>query len=76
MAAEEVCKEFVLKTNLSYQFLDSKINPILALRLNTDYIKLISPIEAKQVAQAFCILAKTSKICKNEVQKRALVREM
>lgn len=76
MAAEEVCKEFVIKNNMSYFFLDSKINPALALRLNTDYVKLISPIEAKQVAQAFCILAKTSKICKNEAQKRALVNEM
>jgi hypothetical protein len=47
MASEEVCKEFIVKNNYSYYFLDSKINPILALRLNTDYIKLTSPIEAK-----------------------------
>lgn len=67
MASEEVCKEFIVKNNFSYFFLDSKINPILALRLNTDFIRIVSPIEAKQVAQAFCILAKTSKICKNEV---------
>ena len=67
MASEEVCKEFIVKNNYSYFFLDCKVNPISALRLNTDYIKLTSPIEAKQIAQAFCILAKTSKICKNDV---------
>jgi len=47
MASEEVCKEFIIKNNYTYFFLDSKINPILALRLNIDYIKLTSPIEAK-----------------------------
>jgi hypothetical protein len=76
MAAEEVCKEFVVKQNLNYFFLDSKINPVLAVRLNSDYIRLISPIEAKQVAQSFCILAKTSKICKNDTQNRALEHEL
>lgn len=47
LAAEEVCKEFVIKNDYKYFFMDAKSNPVLALRLNTSYIKLISPIEAK-----------------------------
>lgn len=66
----------MIKNDYKYFFLDCKINPVFALRLNSTYIKLISPIEAKQVAQAFLILAKTSKICKNEVIKRALTHEL
>lgn len=51
--------------------MDSRINPILACRLNTEYLKLVSPIEAKQVAESYFILAKVSKILRNETQKRA-----
>ena len=50
LAAEEVCREFVIKNDYKYFFMDCKINPVLALRLNSTYIRLISPIEAKQVA--------------------------
>lgn len=50
LAAEEVCREFVIKNDYKYFFMDCKINPVLALRLNSNYIRLISPIEAKQVA--------------------------
>jgi len=48
----------------------------MAVRLNTEYLSLVSPIEAKQVAESFIILAKVSKLLKNDVQKRAEQREL
>jgi len=51
--------------------LDTRINPILAFKLNHEYLQLLSPIEAKQIAEAFLILAKVSKIVKSDTQKRA-----
>ena len=48
----------------------------MAVRLNTSYLSLVSPIEAKQVAESLIILAKVSKILKNDAQKRAEVREL
>jgi hypothetical protein len=51
--------------------LDTRANPLLAVRLNIEYLNLVSPVEAKQVAESFIILAKVSKILKNDVQKRA-----
>jgi len=47
--------------------LDARVNPVLAFRLNIEYLQLISPIEAKQVAEAFIILSRVSKIVKNDV---------
>ena len=44
--------------------------------MNVDYVQLVSPIEAKQVAEAFVILARVSKIVKNETQKRAETHEL
>jgi hypothetical protein len=75
-AAESVCSQFVIKNEFKYSFLDARVNPALAVRLNTDYIKQVSPIEAKQVAESFIILAKVSRIVKNDVQKRALTHEL
>ena len=66
----------MIKNEFKYSFLDARVNPILAVRLNTDYIKQVSPIEAKQVAESFIILAKVSRIVKNDVQKRALNHEL
>ena len=66
----------MIKNEFRYSFLDARVNPILAVRLNTDYINLISPIEAKQVAESFIILAKVSKIVQNDVQKRAMNHEL
>lgn len=48
----------------------------MAVRLNTQYLNLVSAIEAKQVAESFIILAKVSKILKTDVQKRAEHREL
>jgi hypothetical protein len=74
--AEQVCSQFVIKNEFKYAFLDARVNPILAVRLNTDYINLVSPIEAKQIGESFIILAKVSKIVKNDVQKRAMTHEL
>ena len=46
--------------------LDTRVNPIMAFKLNFDYIQLLSPIEAKQIAEAFLILAKVSKIVRSD----------
>ena len=51
--------------------MDTRINPVLAFRLNFEYLQLISPTECKQLAEAFIILAKVSKIVKSDAQKRA-----
>ena len=75
-AAECLCSAFIEKNELKYNFLDSRINPILAFRLNNAYLSLISPIEAKQLAESFLILAKVSKIVKSDVQKRAEQAEL
>ena len=48
----------------------------MAVRLNSAYLNLVSAVEAKQVAEAFIILAKVSKILKTDVQKRAEVKEL
>ena len=74
--AESVCSQFVIKNEFKYSFLDARVNPVLAVRLNSDYINLVSPVEAKQVAESFIILAKVSRIVKNDVQKRALNHEL
>lgn len=66
----------MIKNEFKYSFLDSRVNPILAVRLNNAYFNLISPIEAKQLAESFIILARVSKIVKNDVQKRALNHEL
>ena len=75
-AAENVCAAFVTKNEFKYAFLDVRINPVMAVRLNTSYLNLVSAIEGKQIAESFIILAKVSKILKNETQKRAEVREL
>ena len=46
-AADQVCSAFVVKNEFRYAYLDVRVNPVLAVRLNTDYISLVSPIEAK-----------------------------
>ena len=46
-AAETVCSAFVIKNEFKYSFLDARVNPVLAVKLNTTYFNLISPIEAK-----------------------------
>lgn len=56
---------------MKYSFLDTRVNPILAFRLNTQYLSLISPIEAKQLAESFLILARVSKFVRSDTQKRA-----
>jgi hypothetical protein len=56
--------------------LDAKVNPALAYRLNSQYLNLLSPIEAKQIAEAFLILARVSKVVKSETQKRADSHEL
>jgi len=56
--------------------LDARVNPILAFRLNSSYLSLISPIEAKQLAESFLILARVSKVVKTETQKRADTHEL
>lgn len=74
--AEYLCSHFIIKNDFKYSFLDARINPVLAFRLNRELVSLISPIEAKQVAETFIILAKVSKIVKNDVQKRAEKHEL
>jgi hypothetical protein len=46
-AAEAVCTAFVIRNEHYYANLDARVNPALALRLNVNYINLVSPIEAK-----------------------------
>ncbi len=75
-AAENVCTAFVTKNEFKYNFLDSRVNPIMAVRLNMQYLNLVSAVEAKQVAESFIILALVSKILKTDVQKRAEVKEL
>ena len=75
-AAEAVCTAFVVKNEHRFSMLDARVNPVLAFRLNMEYLQLVSPIEAKQVAEAFIILARVSKIVKNDVQKLAEIREL
>jgi hypothetical protein len=75
-AAEAVCTAFVTRNEHYYAPLDARVNPALALRLNVNYVNLVSPIEAKQVAEAFVILARVSKIVKNETQKRSETHEL
>jgi len=70
-SAENVCQAFITKNDYKYSMLDTRANPLLAVRLNIEYLNLVSPVEAKQVAESFIILAKVSKILKNDVQKRA-----
>ncbi len=52
------------------------MNPILAFKLNTTYLSLISPIDSKQLAEAFLILARVSKVVKSDTQKRAENHEL
>ena len=66
----------MIKNEFKYSFLDARVNPVLAVKLNTAYFNLISPIEAKQLAESFIILARVSKIVKNDVQKRAMTHEL
>lgn len=51
--------------------MDTNINPLLAFRLDKNYFSRVSMVEAKQLAEAFLILAKVSKLVRNEVQRRA-----
>ena len=48
----------------------------MSVRLNTQYLNLVSVVEAKQVAESFIILAKVSKILKTDVQKRSETKEL
>jgi hypothetical protein len=66
-AADSVCQAFAIKNEFRYAYLDVRVNPIMAVRLNSEYLSLVSPLEAKQVAESFIILAKVSKILKNDV---------
>ena len=75
-AAEALCVQFLEKNELRYGFLDARANPILAFRLNTQYLSLISPVESKQLAEAFLILARVSKVVKGDSQKRAETHEL
>jgi hypothetical protein len=71
-----VCTAFVTKNEFKYSYLDTRVNPVMAVRLNSAYLNLVSAVEAKQVAESFIILAKVSKILKTDVQKRAEVKEL
>lgn len=71
-----MCSAFVTKNDFKYAYLDARVNPIMAVRLNTNYLNLVSAVEAKQVAESFIILAKVSKILKTDIQKRAEHREL
>ena len=70
-AAEALCQQFIIKNEFKYSHLDTNINPILAYRLDKDYLSRISMIEGKQLAEAFIILARVSKLVRGEVQRRA-----
>ena len=48
----------------------------MAFKLNTSYLSLISPIEAKQLAESFLILARVSKVVRSDTQKRADSHEL
>lgn len=47
IAAENVCTAFITKNEFKYAFLDVRINPVMAVRLNTSYLNLVSAIEGK-----------------------------
>jgi hypothetical protein len=47
--------------------MNTNINPLLAFRLDQNYFSRVSMVEAKQLAEAFLILAKVSKLVRNEV---------
>lgn len=64
------------KNEFKYAYLDARVNPVMAVRLNTNFLSLVSAVEAKQVAESFIILAKVSKILKTDIQKRAEQREL
>ena len=51
--------------------MDTKVNPLLAYRLDADYLSRISLVEAKQLAEAFIILARVTKIVRGDVQRMA-----
>jgi hypothetical protein len=70
-AAEALCQQFLIKNEFSYPLMDTSINPLLAFRLDKNYFSRISMVEAKQLGEAFLILAKVSKLVRNEVQRRA-----
>jgi hypothetical protein len=63
--------QFVKKNSFDYAHLDTAINPILAYSLDLNYFSRVSMIEGKQLAEAFLILARVSKLVRNEVQRRA-----
>mmetsp|Transcript_9422 Transcript_9422/g.8928 ORF Transcript_9422/g.8928 Transcript_9422/m.8928 type:complete len:121 (-) Transcript_9422:1155-1517(-) len=66
-----LCSQFIDKNDFKYLHLDARVNPILAFRLKTEYLSLVSTIEAKQLAESFLILARVSKVVKSDVQKKA-----
>jgi len=70
-AAEILCQQFIIKNEFSYAHLDTKVNPVLAFRLDEDYLSRISLVEAKQLAEAFIIIAKCTKLVRGDVQRRA-----
>jgi hypothetical protein len=70
-AAEIFCQKFIIKNEFKYAYLNTNTNPILTYRLDAKYLSKISMIEAKQLAEAFIILAKVSKILRGEAQRRA-----
>ena len=70
-AAESLCQQFLIKNEFKYAHLDTETNPILAYRLDKEYLARISVVEAKQLAEALIILARVSKLVRGEVQRRA-----
>lgn len=46
-AAENVCQAFVTKNEFKYSFLDVRVNPVMSVRLNTQFLNLVSVVEAK-----------------------------
>jgi hypothetical protein len=46
-AAENVCQAFISKNEFRYAYMDVRVNPVLAVRLNTEALNLVSVIEAK-----------------------------
>lgn len=46
-AAENVCQAFITKNEFKYAYLDVRVNPAMAVRLNTSYLNLVSAVEAK-----------------------------
>jgi hypothetical protein len=70
-AAEMLCHQFIIENEFDYAHLETKVNPILAFRLDEAYLSQLSLIEAKQLAEAFIILARVTKIVRGEVQRRA-----